>query len=206
FNHLLNYCADKVNNNELEYAITYLKLIDKLNNENLMLEQGIFDPIFFKNCITMSILAKEVGKAEAFINTWSRYLKANIREDIVQITRAIIEFERGNWKKSEKILENYIPYDYYYKVLHDKISLKILYVHVKSKNFKKENFIGKIHSAKKYISTKKELTKEKKRKLLAFPNVLLNLCQGRTVELHEYKRILSPSDYTWFQKQISEES
>lgn len=203
--HLLNYCVRRVNENKLEYATIYIEILGKLIEKKLIVENGIIDPGFFKNSISVYLINTKIDEAEIFLNTWTDCLESSIRKDIVQGNKALIEFEKGNWKECSEILKDYNPYDFYYKVLSDKLLLKISYHEFDLKDsFFKNNLVGRIHTAKKFIKNKGEINESKKNKILAFFDLLLDLSQGRTVNLDERIELLSPSDYAWLQKQIEE--
>ncbi len=72
--------------------------------KHLILENGYVSEFSFKNIVLTACAAKEISWAETFVEEFGEYLDKNVKEDISQLCKAILEFNKGNFELSLEYL------------------------------------------------------------------------------------------------------
>lgn len=122
---LINYCIEKTNNNEPEYYKELFRLYNKKLNEGIIqdLKVGNFPINNFRDYIFVALQLGELEWIRSFIQKYSQYLPANVREDEINLSYGILYYNEGKHEKAiislNKVAgENYIHYmdSKYYKM------------------------------------------------------------------------------------------
>lgn len=121
-------CAQKINAGRADY---YKGLFETFQHEislNLYSRiPGTITMLKFRNICLAGIRIGEYDWVEGFINEFEDKLQESNRENIVQLARAQLNFEKGNFEKSLEIISKIKPDQIYFKIDVRSLNLMLLY-------------------------------------------------------------------------------
>lgn len=110
---LVNFLLKAYRKGELDHVKKILTLYQFGINENIMIANGDFPPIPFKNIVDTACIIGEFEWAKVFIEQWSVYLPNTLKQDTYFHTKAIIAFAEKDYQQSihysqQVKIQNYI--------------------------------------------------------------------------------------------------
>ena len=104
FEALGNYCINRYQQGDINYYKDAFRLINDEIKSGVRFNRKEFSEIFFTNKVEIAAKLKEYNWAENFIRHYSDRLSPAQREDIINFSYSIIEFEKKNYTASMKYL------------------------------------------------------------------------------------------------------
>ena len=198
--YLMNFCILNLNKGRQDFALSYLKFIELLEKENLLLIGGSLNNSRFTNCIIASIIGQRLDWMQAFSNKYSDRIESideESKQAIRHFNEAIIALHLGKFNQSFDLLslfqasKVYLK-DVYYKIASDKMMLKIYY------NSEEPLAVqNRIKGVTKYIRTSEKLSEDRKKPHLTFLNILQQKIKEKPVAIESFKSSLLLLDYWW---------
>jgi hypothetical protein len=206
--HLMNYCIKEMNKGHLAFADEYIYWIKKVIAKGYFLANGILDTGRYRNTITAYLVSpsQNYKKARVFIEQYSGFLATDQSEDLKNINLVRILLFEQNYVLADQLLSK-IPYgkfDFYYKILHRQLEIKLLYERV---NTNEALVLSRLDNFRGFINNKKILRGGKKIVVLRnFIRLMQDLIDSDTQQIEnrvfnrEYieSKLLSLTDKTWF--------
>jgi len=104
--YLVNFTIWSFRNGQLEMGKEVLTIFQYGLDNNLLIVDGVFPPVPYKNIVTASCLLKQYKHASAFNEQWYPYLPESIKQDIYFYCKGAIEFAQGKYDNCLQILNN----------------------------------------------------------------------------------------------------
>lgn len=161
----------------------------------------------FRNICLAGIRVGEYEWVEKFINDFEDKLQESNRKDIVDLTRAQLNFEKGNFGRSLEIISKIIPEQIYFKIDVKNLNLMLLY---ELEHY--EAVLSFIESYKKMLIKNPALTEQYGSKNINFANAvayLVKIKYGCSVAeksslTEKIRSFTNISNKKWLEKKISE--
>lgn len=202
---LMNFCIRKINQGAVQYAPKYLEYIDFLIAKGLFLESGKLSTMRYKNCIAMSLVAKDIAWAERFLESHLDHLDYSTKESAYRFNKAQILFFKKAYQACEESLLHFHSFDMYYKISYDKLMLKLYYYQVEEGRFDVTYYIKKIESLRKFISIQRKLSEEKKSNVTIFTHAVSKIVKGKKIDVERLLGKISITDFLWLREIINKE-
>lgn len=200
YDRLMNFCIRRINSRETHYAEKYLHYVDILSEKSLFLESGKLSALRYKNCISISLVANNITWANNFMALHSEHLEPSIKEDAYKFNKAQVQFYSGDYEKSQQSLLGFQPFDMYYKIASDKLSLVLSCHQVLKGKYNITIFKTKLESLRRYAQAQKKLSADKKEKLTFFINALSKLSRNKKAAIEKLLAKIPIMDYLWIKK------
>lgn len=209
--HLMNYCIRQLNKGHFGYAAHYINYIEKLEDQNALLANGLIGIGRFKNAITASIVLGKTEWGQHFIDKYRTHISPTKKEDqdaFLALIQAVIELHKDNTEACLTLIKafyNSAMYhkDFYFKITCDKLFIKAYY-----ELGQMDPVINRIQSIRSYIRSNKKLPKSRKQKHLNFLTSI-DLLAKRTAkdedDIKDKLAYLIP-DYLWLAKVLKRSS
>ncbi len=192
FSALQNYCTYKKLYGEHKFVNEAYEVIMLRLNENLLIYKGHIELVDFLNVVTLGLEATELNFVEKFIREYKGKLLPEVREDMLNLCRAEVYFER---RQFEKALEevNKVKYEDSFMQRCVKFLLSKIYYEMDYA----EQLISHIDTYRHYIINKKTHSKniEDIRKFLNYLQKLNTLkAEPDSEKLYAVKQSLNDKD------------
>lgn len=200
--HLMNYCASKMNQGEYVYIQIYQEYLFYLDESDLLTDHDKLNIHHFGNYVTISLLARKYKWLEGFIERCeSKLVKEKETENVIKLSKGRLFLFRNEEKedidRSHNEIANFSSQDKNYNIIYEKLLLKIFY--------EKKEEEAMDNRMKKFQSYLKNLQKKEKIDItssLKFMEYLKQLSKNGTINLNAIKGEISLLDYEWFAKKI----
>ncbi len=107
---LTNYCTDtKINFGRQEYIGELFEIFKSMLNNDLILDNGILDPQYYKNIITVGLYVKAFDWVEQFIQQYTAKLPVENQENALNYNLANLYFHQQQY---EKVIEQLREVEY----------------------------------------------------------------------------------------------
>lgn len=121
--HLINYCNINKLASDKEYIKVKFDIIKKMVEHDLVIQNGVVDPGWFRGIFSMAFNAGEINFAENFIEKYKSVVAGKDRENVVKHTYANLAI----YKKDYDAALNYLSTSSY-QHLNDKWTVKQMYL------------------------------------------------------------------------------
>ena len=101
----INFCIRRQNTGELAYINEALLLYQWGFNNQILLENGIMSPYYYKNAQLLAIKIDDFDWAEKFLNEYKSLLPEKERENIFNYNLAIFHFRKNDYSTAMKLLQ-----------------------------------------------------------------------------------------------------
>ncbi len=101
----INFCIRRQNTGELAYVKEALILYQWGFNNQILLENGIMSPYYYKNAQLLAIKIEEYDWAEKFLNDFKSFLPEKDRENIYKYNLAIFHFRKKDYGTAMSLLQ-----------------------------------------------------------------------------------------------------
>lgn len=101
-----NYCAFKINQGKTAYYREVFEIFRKIIDQGILLEDGQLPEAMYKNIITVSLGVGEYDFAEDFINKYTEFLPAKIRENARSYNLSNLYFHQKKYAQVIELLRN----------------------------------------------------------------------------------------------------
>lgn len=201
-----NYCAFKINQGRMEYYREVFEIFRKIIDQQILLEDGQLAEGVYKNIITASLGVGEFAWAEEFIQTYSGYLPASIRENARTFNLSYLYFHQKKYEKVIELLRNVGYSDVVYAL---GAKLMLLRTYYESGEYLAMDSL--IDSFRIFLRRNKVISKELKREYNNFINFVkklstLNSSNPAAIEAFRQRVVNTPSVTTkkWLLEKIEE--
>ncbi|MBK8554736.1 MAG: hypothetical protein IPL65_02675 [Lewinellaceae bacterium] len=180
-----NYCALKINQGKVHYYRAIFQIYQRMISRSMLLEDDRLAEGVYKNIITTSLQVGEYAWAEEFIQNYSDYLPANIRENAHSYNLASLYFHQKKYDKVIDLLRS-VEYSDVTYALGGKLLLLRTY-HEKGEVFALESLIDSVRI---YLRRNKFISKTMVREFgnfLTFLKKLNDLAQKSPAEIQKFK-------------------
>ncbi|MEO8513412.1 MAG: hypothetical protein ABI543_07630 [Ignavibacteria bacterium] len=203
---LIQYCYEMVNKGLIEYRRHQFEITKRIVEKNLFPE-GHIEPYFFTNAVRNASNLKELGWSEQFVSDYKKRVDPVMREEIVQYSTAMIEFNKGNYEAALKNLSKINL-----EISNMKLDIKNLLVIIYYELSYYEELISLIDTYKHYLTRDKSISEKTKQIYTNFINVVsellkikLNEKSGSILKLKKGIKELSVSGFSeWLLKKADE--
>ncbi len=202
YEYILRYLINRINQGKQESLVLAYKMIDEVDRKGLLKIVPHVQPLDFFAVINIYVRMRKLEQAEAFIDNYSGKLLVSSRKDILNISRAIIEFAKGNFSVSKQLVSNI------------KVKSLSLYIFAKAtlvKSLYEKNELIAISSisdtVKHFLIRKKELTPFYRESIFRFFSYVNRLAYSRRNKGKGIRRIGEDlkEEITFYQKKWIEE-
>ncbi len=100
FQPALNYCRRRINEGKKEFLDEYMQVYKNALKRELVFDDGILDPLQFRNTITFALRLGEYEWAEFYINKYNDRLPEKQRTNAVNFNSALLYFYSKNYDKA----------------------------------------------------------------------------------------------------------
>ena len=94
---LVKYCRENYKAGKTEYLKKIFDLYVFGADHKIILENGIIDSLLFRHIVLIGCGVKELDWVEHFIENYKGYLEGDLKEDTIQLCKAILEFNKKNY-------------------------------------------------------------------------------------------------------------
>ncbi len=201
-------CAQKINAGKQEYYRELYEIFVREISMNVYGQiPGNITVLKFRNICLAGIRVGEYEWVEKFINDFEDKLQESNRKDIVDLTRAQLNFEKGNFERSLEIISKIIPDQIYFKIDVKNMNLMLLY---ELEHY--EAALSFIESYKKMLIKNPLLTEQYGSKNINFANAvayLVKIKYGCSVSekaalIERIKNFSNISNKKWLESKIKE--
>lgn len=165
-----NYCALKINQGNNEYYREVFAIFRKTIENELLLEAGRLSEGVYKNIITAGLRVKEFEWVEQFIEQYSAFLPADIRENACSFNLANLYSHRKQHSKVIELLRNVEYSDVVYA-----LSAKLILVRTYYDTDEVMALESLIDSFRIFLRRNKIISKNQKREYNNFLNIVKKL-------------------------------
>lgn len=169
-----NYCALKINQGKREYYREMFEIFKKIIQKQLLLEEGSLSEGIFKNIVTVALGVGEFDWTETFIETYTPFLPAKIRENARSFNLSYLYFHQKRFDKVLELLRN-VEYNDVVYVLGSKLILIQTYYEM-NEIMAMDSLID---SFRIYIRRNKVMSKNLKREYMNYLNFVKKLMDLR---------------------------
>lgn len=206
FQPALNYCRRRANEGNKDFLQEYLKIYKYALKRGLVFDDGVLDPLQFRNTITSALRLGEYEWAEMYINKYQHRLPEKQRLNAVNYNSALLYFYSKNYDKALDYLRD-VEYENVTYNLNAKSMLLSIY-------YETDNDISLdslFDSFTAYLNRHKELSDPAQkafRNLISFTRRLTRMIPGDKAAVRQLKEDLSGRKYVasrpWLEGKIAE--
>ncbi|HMW40259.1 MAG: hypothetical protein K1X68_05270 [Saprospiraceae bacterium] len=124
---LINYCAFFYNSGDQKYASLALMLYIRGLENRILLEANRLSPYTYKNIIFLYLNLYEYEQARQFMDKYTSFLPADIRNNSYQFNLATLLFRQGDYDRALEIMSNTRFIDVYDDLNSRRMLLRIYY-------------------------------------------------------------------------------
>ena len=117
----INICIRHLNQGKHDFIDHYLRLIDRMEKENVLLQDGVMNPWVYKNAVQLYLRKSQPEKALRFLEKYKDHIPDSHRESVVVLAKAQVAFALKNY---EEIF--YLTNQLRYMDFHLVVGLKLL--------------------------------------------------------------------------------
>ncbi|MEO6039193.1 MAG: hypothetical protein ABIQ93_12340 [Saprospiraceae bacterium] len=165
-----NYCALKINQGKKEYYRAVFDIFKKIIEQDMLLDDGLLSEGMYKNIITSSLGVGEYDWAEQFIQGYSSFLPAPIRDNARSFNLAYLYFHLKKYEEVINLLQNVEYSDVIYALGAKSILLRTYY-----ESDETVALDSLIDSFRIYLRRNKIISKNQKREYNSFLNIVKKL-------------------------------
>lgn len=190
---LIQYCYQKISNGFTEYSVKQFELTKSIIENNLI-PQGYIEPYFFTNAVRNASFLKETEWVTVFIEKHKNMLNPENRDEILNYSYAMLEFNRNDFNASLKYLSS---------INIEQANMKYDMKNIRALNYYElgytEELISHIDTYKHFLSRDDKRTEQFKEKNKYFLKCVLNLAKLKenfnAVELEMLKKEIENAEY-----------
>jgi hypothetical protein len=192
--YMLNQCIYYVHRGERKFAAEYTEHIRYIIDHKLFTSSNGLAISKYMNTISMALISDDLDWLEKFVNTYSARVDHPHIDSIENLYQASILFHRGEYRKALGLLPTFDYFQFYFKIIYDKLCIKLYY------ELKDELLEPKLNAFEIYLKRKDELPDERREQNLNFVKAVRNLGSGngQTVLLAPDQYVLL--DYIWLEE------
>ena len=127
YNHLLNYCISNGNKGDLEFLEYYIKINEKLIENQLLFKDGFLSPWRFKNIVQSALRINKFEWTENFINNYKENIHPEFRENAITFNLALLFFYQKKYENVISQLQNVEYEDEAYNLSSKSMLLAVYY-------------------------------------------------------------------------------
>lgn len=121
--HLINYCNINKLANDKEYVKVKFEIIKKIVEYDLVVQNGVVDPGWFRGIFSMAFNAGEIKFAEEFIEKYKSLVAGNDKENVVKHVYANLSIYKKDYESALEYLSTSS-----YQHINDKWTVKQMYL------------------------------------------------------------------------------
>lgn len=206
FQPALNYCRRRINEGKKEFLMEYMDIYKDALHRELVFDDGILDPLQFRNTITFALRLGDYDWAEFYIEEYQARLPDKQRLNAVNYNSALLYFYSKNYDKALDFLRD-VEYENTTYNLNAKAMLMSIYYETDSDTALDSLF----DSVTAYLNRHKELpatAQQAFRNLISFTRRLTRMIPGDKKALKQLKDELAEKKYVasrpWLEGKIAE--
>lgn len=206
FTYALNYCTRKINKGEKGFLEEYFELYKDLLERGLLFDEGILDPIHFKNIVVVGLRLGKFEWTEKFIHEYKTYLPESSRENLVTFNLAQVYLYQKKYDEVIRLLQS-VEYEDVYLNINSKVMLLAVYYELDEL----EPLFSLIESSRIYLSRHKEIAVTKRKSflnLLKYVRKLARIQPGDRPALEKLKQeileVRNIASLNWLLEKIEE--
>lgn len=206
FQPALNYCRRRINRGEKAFLSEYMNIYKDALQRELVFDDGILDPLQFRNTITFALRSGEYDWAESYIETYQHRLPAKQRLNAVNYNSALLYFYSRNYDKALDFLRD-VEYENTTYNLNAKAMLLSIYYETDA-DLALDSLFDAVTA---YLNRHQELPASAQkafRNLISFTRRLTRMIPGDKKALEAIKKDLAAQKYVasrpWLESKIEE--
>lgn len=206
FQPALNYCRRRINEGKKEFLKEYMDVYKDALERGLVFDDGILDPLQFRNTITFALRLGEYDWAEYYINEYQNRLPDKQRLNAVNYNSALLYFYSKNYDKALDFLRD-VEYENTTYNLNAKAMLLSIYYETDA-DIALDSLFDSVTA---YLNRHRELpasAQEAFRSLISFTRRLTRMLPGDKKALELLKQDLAKRKYVasrpWLESKIAE--
>jgi len=206
FKPALNYSRRRINESRREFLGEYLEVYRYALDRDLVYDDGVLDPLQFRNTILIALRNGDYEWTEHYINNYQQRLPAKQRANAVNYNSATLYFYQKNYDKALDFLRD-VEYENTTYNLNAKTMLLAIYYETDA-DTSLDSLFDSINA---YLNRHKELpmTAQKAfRNLVSFTRRLTRMLPGDEKAITQLKADLSEKKYVasrpWLEEKIEE--
>ncbi|HET6244358.1 MAG: hypothetical protein H0V01_05700 [Bacteroidetes bacterium] len=170
FAYAQNFCIRKINSGDEKYLSELFEwYCFQLENKTIFSE-GLISQFDFKNIVSVALRLNQLNWTENFIEKQSEKLQKNIRENAYNYNKARLEFQRKEYKRSLKLLQEVEFTDIVYQ-----LDSKVLLMKIYFENADTDAIENAYNSLKILVHRKANLSVYQKQLYINFGKISINL-------------------------------
>ncbi len=206
FQPALNYCRRRINEGVKEFLAEYLEVYRYGLDRNLVYDDGLIDPLQFRNTILIALRHGDYEWAEHYIENYQDRLPAKQRTNAVNYNSATLYFYQNNYDKALDFLRD-VEYENTTYNLNSKTMLLAIYYETDADTALDSLF----DSITAYLNRHKEIpdiNQRAYRNLVSFTRRLTRMLPGDKKAMDQLKADLAKKKYVasrpWLEEKIEE--
>lgn len=206
FQPALNYCRRRINEGNKDFLQEYMDVYKYALQRGLVFDDGVLDPLQFRNTITFALRLGEYEWAEHYIENYQERLPEKQRLNAVNYNSALLYFYSKNYDKALDYLR-----DVEYENVTYNLSAKAMLLSIYYETEADISLDSLFDSFNAYLNRHKELptsAQEAFRNLITFTRRLTRLFPNDKKALEQLKTDLSGKKYVasrpWLESKIAE--
>lgn len=206
FQPALNYCRRRINEGKKEFLQEYMDVYKYALERGLVFDDGVLDPLQFRNTITFALRLGEYDWAEHYIENYQQRLPEKQRLNAVNYNSALLYFYSRNYDKALDFLRD-VEYENVTYNLNAKAMLLSIYYETEA-DISLDSLFDSVTA---YLNRHKELpasAQEAFRNLISFTRRLTRMLPGDKKALKQLKTDLAGKKYVasrpWLEAKIAE--
>lgn len=153
----INYCLGKANQGNQQFLREYFNLINKLLDNNLLIENGELSPWHFRNTVVAGLRIGEYAWVESFINTYQAYLPESYRANALSYNLAQLYFYQKRYDNVIQQLRNVEYEDISYN-----LNSKVLLIQTYYETDEYEALLSLLDSFSTFLRRRKDIAPNRK--------------------------------------------
>ncbi|MTB49710.1 hypothetical protein [Lewinella sp. W8] len=202
----LNYCRRRINEGRREFLAEYLEIYRYALDRELVYDDGVLDPLQFRNTILIALRHGDYDWAEHYIENYQDRLPPKQRANAVNYNSATLYFYQKNYDKALDFLRD-VEYENTTYNLNAKTMLLAIYYETEE-DIALDSLFDSITA---YLNRHKELpvtAQQAFRNLVSYTRRLTRLLPGDQKALDQLKKDLAEKKYVasrpWLEEKIAE--
>lgn len=126
--YLLNISLYKFKAGDMAFRPAFLKVVDYMDKQHVLLENGLISPPLFKVIVSMALRDGRIARARKFFAAYHGFLPQEVKREVELFTRAQMAFHEKDYRQAQKYLNEVkkTALDPYYALNIRKLEIKIL--------------------------------------------------------------------------------
>lgn len=202
---LVNYCVQQIGSGNKEFYQSLFEIYKEMTANEVIVNNGLIDPITFKNIVVTSLNLEEHEWVENFIESNKKRIPEDQRENLVTFNLARLYFTQ---KKHEKVIDllREVEYSDVSLALQAKSFLLMTYYDIEEH----EPLESMLESFRVYLNRHKEIPQNRKmyfKNLIKFTKKLTRIIPGDKEEVAKIKKEIEETEnfrVRWLEEKIAE--